>query len=84
MPTEITIAIIAALGSFLVALLALFSSRATNRHALRQAKAIEELKVNLLQPIANQANLAEHKKANLKCLGDAIRAIQVVKDAVQL
>jgi hypothetical protein len=84
MSDEVTLAMMAAITSLVVALIGLVTSIITNRHSARSDKTIESMKFEFSRLMARDSFSDAHLEDTLKALQSAIRTIQVVKDEIQL
>lgn len=84
MDTKVTIALIAAAGSLLVALVSLLTAFVTNRIVSRTAESLERLKYSLDRSNRTLELVDSELKSSLEALRLAMQAIQRLKDEIQL
>lgn len=84
MSSEITIAIITSVASLLVAVVSLVNSMVSTRQSAHSARMIESLRFELADKKSTQTLRDEYLTRSLESLDILIRAIQRMKDVVQL
>lgn len=84
MSNETIVALVAAGGALIVAMISLVNSIITNRQTRQTSKIIEEYKFTLDQKKADRTLFDSEFKKNLEALEFAIQGIQILKDDIKI